>query len=322
MTNYRDRIIKNRKKLLRLTIKQRKEIIEIYNKAGEEVLEKLKSVKKGSLQERYLKELDNAIKQYKKKLNVRLENLIREYMIKAANLGIEPSMDYFENMDIPFSIKSSFKSMFTNISDDVVKLLVSGAYYKGGEALSKRIWNITNKNGNDIDKIIKISIAQQESINEIAKKLEKYLIKGAGTPQKTKIKGINSNISYQSVRLARTSTAHAHNEAKVSSSMENPFSTGVKWNLSSEHSSRIGKFGMTKDICDEYASQDNYDLGTGVFPAEKVPISHPNCLCYLTEEVEDIDKASDDIINWINGEENKELDKWAKNNGYKIKKHR
>lgn len=316
--SYEKEMLKKREKLIELTLEERKEIIDIYNKASEDVLKRLKSVKKGSMKERYLKELDKSLKNYKKKLNIELEKAIREYMRKAANLGISPTKEYFKNMQIPMTLKNSFSSMFTNLSPSVVRVIASGELYKDGKSLSSRIWNITNKNGNDIKAIIQNALIEQKNASDLAKELEKYIKSGVGTKQKTYVKGINRDISYEAVRLARTCMAHAMNEGSVQASMNNPFSKGLKWNLSSEHVPRLSKFGKTRDICDDYAEQNRYDLGTGVFPAKEYPIGHPNCLCYSCEIVEDIEKSSDEIIRWINGESNKKLDNWARRNGFEI----
>lgn len=52
---------------------------------------------------------------------------------------------------------------------------------------------------------------------------------------------------------------------------------GIKWNLSKSHTEK------DKDICDQYATQDLYGLGPGVYPVSKVPIGHKGCRCYLTD---------------------------------------
>lgn len=315
---YTKVLIIRRNKLLSLTLEQKQEIINIYIKASKDVLKRLENTKSKSLEERYLKELKKSIDEYENSLQIDLDKSIRKYIQKAADLAVEPSKDYFENMDIPFVTKQSFKSMFTNISDDVLKLLVQGGYYEDGKTLSTRIWNITKNNGKEIDNIIKVAIAEQKSTNKLAKELEKYIKDGVGTPQKTTLKGISKDISYQAVRLARTSIAHSFTEASVNADMNNPFNTGTKWNLSSQHVARLSKFGKTRDICDDYAEQNEYGLGKGVYPSKYYPIPHPNCLCYATSVNVNIDIASNEIIRWIKGEENKKLDEWAKRNGFNI----
>lgn len=318
LSKYQQVLLNRRNKLLDLTLEEKQEIINIYIKAGKEVTERLKKAKSKSLSERYLKELKKAIENYEKVLQYDLDKSIRKYMQKAAELGVEQSKTYFENMDIPFVIKKSFNAMFTNISDDAVRLLVQGGYYKDGKTLSKRIWDISKTNGREIDSLIKVAVAEQKSTNALAKDVEKYIIEGVGRPQKTFIPGISRDISYQAVRLARTSIGHAFTESSVGAGMNNPFNIGMKWNLSSQHVARLSKFGKTSDICDTYANQNEYGLGPGVYPSKDYKIGHPNCLCYSTEVTVDIKTAERDIIDWINGKSNKKLDQWALNNGFDI----
>lgn len=313
---YKYNHLERRRKLLELTIESKKEILSIYREASEEVLRKLKTVKSKSMNERYLKELYKSIEEYKKRLNVDIENSIRNSALKAADLGLDQSKDYFENMDIPLSIKKNFSSMFTNISDDVLRILVDGDLYKDGKTLSKRIWDITKRNGKSIDNVIKIAIAEQKSANELAKDLEKYIKKDIGKKQKTRVTGIDRDISYQAIRLARTSINHCFIEANVQEAMDNPFNIGLKWNLSSQHSNRLAKFGVRRDICDEYAEQNNYGLGKGIFPPKYYPKGHPNCLCYSIEIMIDIDEAREEVIRWINGGQNRKIDLWAKRHGF------
>lgn len=318
INRYTKALIKRRNMLLSLTLEQKQEIINIYIKAGKDVVKRLETAKPKSLTERYLKEMKKAIDEYEKKLQIDLDKSIRKYMQKAADLGVDASKAYFEDMDIPLEIKKSFNSMFTNVSDDVVKLLVQGGYYEDGKTLSTRIWNISKSSGKEIDTIIKVAIAEQKSTNDLARELEQHIKTGVGRPQKTILRGISKDISYQAVRLARTSIGHCFVESSVESDMDNPFNIGTKWNLSSQHVPRLAKFGKTRDICDDYSEQNEYNLGPGVYPAKSYPIGHPNCLCYPTSVNVDINIASDEIVKWIKGGKNKKLDNWALRNGFDI----
>lgn len=317
MHQYPKSLIETREAFLKIAIQQQKEIIKIYKSASEDIEKKLISAKKGTLNERYLKELSKSIDKYRKELHKELNKKILEDIKYSANVGTEQGRKFFEDIDVEFKLKQSFIGMFTNISDDVVKLMVSGGFYKDKTTLSSRIWSLTEKNVRDIDKLINIAIAEQSSVNELSEKLVPYL-RGEGTKQKTLLKGINRNIAYEAVRLGRTSMAHAINEATIQSAMNNPFAHGIKWNLSSSHVERMSRFGKTRDICDEYAEQNRYNLGTGVFPPERTPVSHPNCLCHLIEVQVDVDEASKEIIKWINGASNPKLDKWARYNGFDV----
>ena len=130
------------------------------------------------------------------------------------------------------------------------------------------------------------------------------------------VKGMDRNISYQATRLARTSLKHAFDESYRRTAGANPFTKGIKWNLSpSHHDRQVKKWG--KDICDVYATQNDYNLGVGVFPADKLPISHPNCLCNLTTETTDLKDARKELADWVKGGKNEKLDAWMETYGKK-----
>lgn len=317
MHPYPKSIIEARKAFLTLTLEQEKEIIAIYKRASIEIKERLLKSKRGTLEERYLKEMAKAIDAYRKELYINLSNRIRADIELGAEIGARQTKEFLENVAVNAKLKQSFVKMFANINDDVVRLMVSGGFYKDKRTLSSRIWSLTEKNVKDIDRIINIAVAEQKSVNQLATQLVPYL-NGEGTPQKTLLRGINRHLPYEAVRVGRTSMAHAANEASVQAAMNNPFSKGLKWNLSASHATRLGRFGKSRDICDEYAEQNSYDLGRGVYPPASYPVSHPNCLCYSTEVDVPVEEARKEIISWINGADNKKLDNWAKRNGFDI----
>lgn len=304
MNSYQQTVLESRKKFLKLTLKQEKEVLDIYQEAAKEVSEKLAKSKPGNLNHRYLLELQKSVKQYTKELQQKLSKSTKEEIKASAEIASNVQLSYFESMDLHQDLSSTFRKMFMQLNTDVVKTIVSGDYYKDGLTLDKRNWNITKRNGKDLNRIIKVNIAQGRSAGELAKQLEQYINPYKRMNAHTRIPGINKSTAYQAQRLARTSLTHANTETYIQGSKMNPFCEGLKWNLSSSHSSRM--HGRT-DICDEYSGK--------VFKPNEVPIQHPNCLCYFTTETVPINEAREELIRWINGENNSKLDKWIEDYG-------
>jgi hypothetical protein len=312
MNTYQKAILDSRKQFLKLTLKQEQELLNIYEEASRSIIEKISSAKKGSLSRRYLEELGKSTKEYKEYLRLNLENTIQKNMIGAAEASTSSQIALLEEIEVPLNVKATFKNMFTNIPEEVVRLIISAQYYSDGLTLSNRLWNITNRNGADIDRIVKQAVIEQKSAGELAKELDGYINPNSRVDTKTRVKGINKSISYQAQRLARTSVGHAFNESTVQSAIRNPLAIGVKWNLSGSHKERLKKFGKTRDICDDWAEANNYGLGVGIYPPNKVPIDHPNGLCFTTVEYGELDDIGDTFNSWINGHSNPELDAWYK----------
>lgn len=308
MNNYQKRVRETRKDFLKLAKNTERKIIKIYSNAAKELEEKLKIVKAGSLEERYVssmkKELDNYVKELRKELKKQTNESIK----KASDLAAGIQIGFFDDV-LEQNLNATFKKMFSTIADETVKQMVAAGYYKDGKTLDTRLWNLTQKNAEDIESLITTNIAKGSNSRELAKLLNKYINPEKILKQHYVVKGMDKNISYQAVRLARTSLKHAFDESYRRATEANPFAKGIKWNLSSSHYERqVKKYGP--DICDIYANQNDYNLGIGVFPPDKLPISHPNCLCPLTTVTVDIKDARKELIDWVNGRENETLDNW------------
>ncbi|MCY6372455.1 hypothetical protein [Clostridium ganghwense] len=299
MNLYQQTVLESRKKFLKLTLKQEKEVLNIYKEAAKEITERLAKSKAGSLKQRQLSELQKTIKQYTRELQQQLSKSIKEGIKASVEIASNVQLSYFETMDLHEDLSSTFRKMFTQLNVDVAKTIVSGDYYKDGLTLDKRIWNITKRNGKDLNRIIKVNTVQRRSAGELAKQLEQYINPKKKMITHTRVPGINKSIAYQSQRLARTSLTHSNTESYIQGSKKNPFCEGFKWNLSPSHSLRM--HGRT-DICDEYAGK--------IFEPDECPIQHPNCLCYFTQETIPIEQAREELIEWVNGGENAKLDKW------------
>ncbi|WP_443660473.1 hypothetical protein [Clostridium algidicarnis] len=321
MNEYQRRVLEGRKEFLKLAQKQEKELLKIYEEAGRQVSYKLSKAKPGGITARYLSELDRSIDRYILELKANLSKSIKNGIEASSQIGSAVQLSYLDSIVPTQDIKTTFNKMFTQLPNNITKQLISGNYYSDGKTLDKRLWDITRKNARDIDTLIKVNVASGVNAKELARELEAYINPLNRIAPKTLEAGMSSKISYQSQRLARTSLTHANIETYIQGAKMNPFSKGLKWNLSPSHSERMqGK----KDICDEYASQNSYELGIGVYPTNQYPLAHCNCLCYPTQENVDINKAEEELIAWVNGEDNPKLDKWLKDYGenYGIKKNK
>ncbi|CAM3001477.1 hypothetical protein HAHI6034_10940 [Hathewaya histolytica] len=314
MNEYQRRVLQGRKEFLKLTQQQEKELLNIYKEAGRQIAYKLSKAKPGSLTSRYLNELNKSINRYRIELKGELYKHSKEVIKASSEIASYVQLSYLDMIAPNQNIRSSFNKMFTQLPNNITKQLISGSYYEDGKTLDKRLWNITNKNARDIDSLIKINVSKGVNARELAKELDAYINPLNKLTPNTLESGMSKNISYQAQRLARTSLTHANTETYIQGSKMNPFCQGLKWNLSPSHYERqVAKYG--EDICDEYAIQNNYELGAGIYPSSQYPVAHPNCLCYLTQENIPIEDARAELIKWLNGESNAKLDKWLEDYG-------
>lgn len=167
-----------------------------------------------------------------------------------------------------------------------------------GLNLSDRIWGNSRKTSNAIGSIVHEAIAAGEHPYKVAEMLEQYVRNGANSlvaeyPNMVeRLEGnIPMNLSYESLRLARTEMAAAFGEASIQGAELNPANKGIRWSLSNA--------GVACDKCKDIAGHDS-GMGEGVYKVEDLPEypAHPNCLCNLSEVTEEIDDLVNRLIEW------------------------
>ncbi|OOM72905.1 phage Mu protein F like protein [Clostridium puniceum] len=301
MNEYKKRVLQARNEFRELNFEQEKELFKIYNDSGNKLIGKILNMTDSRTKTHNI-EIYKIINEYRTELYHNLNKTIENNIFKSSDIQKGVQLSFVDMIAPDVKTKDALKRTVTKISSDSVKQLIAGEYYKDGKTLSKRLWNITGDNGNKIDAIIKDNIAKGANVRELAKELEKHVNPKNRITPKTFADGIGGdNISYQARRLARTSITHAQTETLIQNAKKNPFCKGLKWNLSASHFSRMhGKL----DICDDYNGR--------TFKPEEVPLQHPNCLCYFTEVLEELDKCIETMKSWSNGKKNPAIDEWIK----------
>ena len=151
--------------------------------------------------------------------------------------------------------------------------------WSDGFALSERVWKYGALISEELQDMVEQCVNQGLSAVNFSRAVEQYLDKPGPswtTAIRPSVTG-RGNIKYNALRLARTETNNAYREAQSLSAKESDIVKGIKWNLSHSHT------GEHDCECEKFATQDLYGLGPGVYPPDKIPISHPNCMCYLTD---------------------------------------
>lgn len=119
----------------------------------------------------------------------------------------------------------------------------------------------------------------EESMTLVEREVNKGLVLGESANDiAARVRGLirpdtPGGVSYAARRLARTEINSAYHAANREAYEDQPFVTGMRWNLSRTHTIR--------DICDKLARADPDKLGPGVYKVPPRP-PHPNDMCYLT----------------------------------------
>lgn len=300
-----------RKRQLTLTKQQERAIFNVYNKAAEDY---------------YAKFIDNMSRnnatnalhlEYAREVSAKLEKVITEYSIKGAENAMSLVTDIMDSCYDEYGLKNTpyanaVHSIANGIINDSARRIIQGEIYKDGNGLSRRLWMSMNRNLEKIDEVIAQCMAQQLSAVESSKILKSFLQPGQGTTwDRAKIKeklgpgyaAWNKDISYEALRLARTTITHSATLAMKEAGRANPYLNSVRW-----HS--VHAIGRT---CEECKEKDGK-----VFTLAKLPFDHPNGLCW-NEPILDksLEQMAIDMRDWAQGGKNSRLDEWWKSNGRK-----
>lgn len=267
----------------------------MYIRASKDIAAQLKRARKGSLTERWLaaykQELDREIEW----MGAEIERAIVSGAQRAAEARVEAEREWLRTVAAKARVDDSFVGTLANVPTDALRAMYDGKLYTDGRMLSRRIWSATGRLEGDIAEIIQQGVAQKMDPLTLAQHLEAYVNPKAACPVSWhKLYPdipFDRSVDYNALRLARTSINHAYWAADKVSAAKNPLCRGLKWHLSDSHYERqVAVNG--KDVCDEYAAHDE-GLGLGVYPVERIPFPHPQCLCYRTEVLPDLEEAAE-----------------------------
>lgn len=182
-----------------------------------------------------------------------------------------------------------------------------------GLNLSDRIWSTSKKVNASLGQMVIDGVKEGKHPVDIAKRMQRYVVAGRRTlvteyPNMMERIGdmLPENLSYEALRLARTETAMAYGDAEKEKAEEAPYVIGVRWQTSNA--------GVTCDICKDNEERIT-DLGRGIYRVEDLPEypAHPNCLCLLNPETEDMLSYAERVREWKdNPQSQPDIENWYK----------
>jgi len=155
-------------------------------------------------------------------------------------------------------------------------------------SLSDQVYKTKALSDGFLDQQINRSLLLGESWKELADR-----VKGSIDPN------VRGGVAYAAQRVGRTEINNAFHTVQKQAHMDEPWVSGMRWNLSRSH--------PTADDCDAFAKEAHYKGGpAGVYEKPNVPPKpHPQCLCYLTAE----SVSEDDFVHgFLNGNYDQYLD--------------
>lgn len=285
-----------------IALEQAKQIRQMYEDILKETREKIKllSVKQLTGNKAIqLKQLEQElVKSYSN-----ISDRITEAIKTNSNLVLNAVINDAKNLAGKIGFNASMA--YAKVPEKVIEKIVSGQIYQEGWTLSKALWKDEELNRQTLQNIIAKGIAGNKSTLEIAKTLESFVDPKAVKPWDwgKVYPGSKQKIDYNAQRLARTMVNHAYQQGVKEVIKDNPFIEKVRW-LSALDAKR------TCPLC-----ESRNDV---LFDKKDVPLDHPNGLCTLAPEVDDLQDIAKKAKEWKDAPDGTypEIDKYAKSLGY------
>lgn len=272
-------------------------ILKLYQdmaKKAKKEAEKLKGDKASDkLQSAELKKLAKQLQKEAEAIGVKLEKGMSDTLTQVSQAVVDDAIKFNE------AIGLTIEGAYRRVPSDIVEVLVSGQLYGDNWSLSKVIWSDIQKTQQDINTVVAEGLALNKSSYDIAKDLEKYVDPMAKKPWDwSKVyPGTKKKVDYNAQRLARTMIGHAYQQSVVATTRNNPFVDGVLW--------ISGHTKTTCEICEKRNGK--------VFPADKLPLDHPNGKCSFAPQVsKSMTQIADELADWVEGKPNPGMDRWFK----------
>jgi len=203
--------------------------------------------------------------------------------VRASLIDTKASISIFKG-----ALKSGAKiGMKAEVFDKVWRRAL-GKLIKGydGITLSDRIWDLHHITYKEIRRMITKGYVDGLYVGDIMKNIRGFLYLPDADmrtkywkefykefpPGRGRYKSAYKNMD----RLIRTDVTRAYREATAEYASKKSWVKGIQWHRSAGYGE------CATGECDAYEANDEYGLGAGVYPPSAVPISHPNCQCYIT----------------------------------------
>lgn len=291
-----------------ITASQKKEIADLYEKWADEIGKRAeyysrKTTASAPVSERYYKELKKQLTQTSKEIANEVYSKIKKNMYIVSDAVIKDNAEWLSKFGFD---KGKVSAAFSYVPDSIVRRLVTGQVYEGGWNLSSAIWGDNEDTLSKIYGIMAGGLAKNESVYDIAKKLEQFVRPSArknwNLTDKDGKKIFPKQVDYSSQRLARTLAQHTYQQSFVETTKDNPFITEYIWR---SNGSRVCEICMARD--------------GRHYKKNELPLDHPNGMCVMEPAVDK--DMNEKLVDWFNSPDGTypEIDAFAKNFGYEAK---
>lgn len=242
-------------------------LLEKAAQAAESDVERLATSGTGAIIRRgQLSSATQAINKTLRLLFADVGDTVRAGRVDAANAALLSAYEweepYYRAAGLPKRERDRLRAATAAMSERNVNLMLRRFKHEQ-IPLSRQVYKTKQLAKGWVDKAINLGIGRGLTARELARDVRDLIQPG-----------VRGGVSYAAMRLARTELNNSFHAAARESVEDKPWVTSMEWHLSGSH--------PKEDICDLLATEDRYDLGSGLFPRDNVPDKpHPQCFCYV-----------------------------------------
>lgn len=279
-----------------ITASQLKKISKLYDEWADEIGKMAKRYKNKDtdsavLMERQLKELQRMLKKQSKQVANEVYRDIKQSIYLVSDEVVSDNAKWLAQYGFA---EKGVSAAFTSVPDSTVRRVITGQIYQSGWSLSQRIWSGNEKTMQTVYQLVARGMAENKSVYEIAKDLEKYVrpnatkkwnyyikMKNARTGKWEKKRLYKRDVDYNAQRLARTLIQHGYQQSFIAVTEKNPFVLKYQW---SANGSRACKLCLDRD--------------GAYFEKGDLPLDHPNGMCTMIPVIDS--NMTSRLSDWLN----------------------
>jgi len=251
-----------------ITLQQRRDIKRLYADWADEIADRARhyhnlSTSSAVLSERLFRDLESMLIEASERVSNNVEGIITINMRTMSETVVSSNTKWLTSLGFDTVVIHASMSLIPNA---VVQRLVTGQLYESGWSLSKSIWTDNQATQKQIYEIVAGGMAQNKSIYEMSKDLERWV-----NPDKMRPWNLRNaagrkiyprEVDYNSQRLARTLVQHSYQQSFVEATKDNDLVECYRWESNGSRAC---------PIC--------IDRDGKHFPKDDLPLDHPNGMC-------------------------------------------
>ena len=257
-----------------ITQEQRQEIKRLYSDWADEIADRaayysLKSTSSAALSEYYYRDLEKMLIEASERISDKVKQTATKNIWRMSDVVVSSNVEWMSSLGFN-AVK--LRASMSSVPDAIVQRLVTGQIYESGWSLSKSLWTDNQATQKQIYEIVAGGMAQNKSIYEMSKDLERWINPDKARPWNLRNaagrKIYPREVDYSAQRLARTLVQHSYQQSFVEATKDNDLIESYTW---------IANGSRVCPLC--------ADRNGKVFAKDDLPLDHPNGMCVWVPNV-------------------------------------